>query len=192
MIETDRFAKVEVSSTEDLHQWLSAHHGQPESVWLVTFKKHVPARYLSTSDVLDALLSYGWVDGIRRKLDDDRTMQLVSPRRQQIWAKSYKDRAARLIAEGRMTPAGLTAIAASKRDGLWDAMADVDALVVPADLDAAPRAFPPAADHFTAASPSYRRNVLRWIKSARTDLTRRKRIALASAHAARGEKLPQM
>jgi uncharacterized protein YdeI (YjbR/CyaY-like superfamily) len=192
MIATDRFAKVEVSSAKELHQWLAARHGQPDSVWLVTFKKHVPDRYVSTPDVLDALLCYGWIDGIRRKLDDDRTMQLVSPRRQQIWAQTYKDRAARLIAEGRMTPAGLAAIAASQREGLWDAMADVDALVVPADLQAALHAVPPAADHFEAAAPSYRRNVLRWIKSAKTPATRNKRIKLTSDHAARGSKLPQM
>lgn len=192
MIETDRFAKVEVSSAEEFRGWLASHHGQSDSVWLITFKKHVPDRYISTSDVLDALLCYGWIDGIRRKLDDDRTMQLVSPRRQQIWAQTYKHRAARLIAEGRMAPAGLAAISASQRDGLWDAMADVDALVVPADLDAALQSMPPAADHFAAAAPSYRRNVLRWIKSARTPATRNKRITLTLDHAARGAKIPQM
>jgi uncharacterized protein YdeI (YjbR/CyaY-like superfamily) len=119
MIETDRFPKVEVSSVDALHQCLATHHGQADSVWQVTFKKHVPARCVSTSDLVDALLCYGWIDGVRRKLDDDRTMQLVSPRRQRIWAQSFKDRAARMIADGRMTPARLAAIEASKRDGLW-------------------------------------------------------------------------
>jgi uncharacterized protein YdeI (YjbR/CyaY-like superfamily) len=192
MIETDRFAKVEVSSVAELHQWLAAHHAQLDSVWLVTFKKHVPARYISTSEVLDALLCYGWIDGTRRKLDDDRTMQLVSPRRQQIWAQTYKDRAARLIADGRMAPAGLAAIAASQIDGLWDAMADVDELAVPSDMQAALDALPPAADRFAAAAPSYRRNVLRWIKSAKTQPTRARRIGLAVDYSARGAKLPQM
>jgi uncharacterized protein YdeI (YjbR/CyaY-like superfamily) len=192
MIETDRFAKVELSSVTELHQWLAAHHTQPDSVWLVTFKKHVPARYISTSEVLDALLCYGWIDGIRRKLDDDRTMQLVSPRRQQIWAQTYKDRAARLIADGSMAPAGLAAIAASQRDGLWDAMADVDALAVPSDMQAALDALPPAADRFAAAAPSYRRNVLRWIKSAKTQPTRVSRIGLVVEYSAQDAKLPQM
>jgi uncharacterized protein YdeI (YjbR/CyaY-like superfamily) len=192
MIETDRFAKVELSSVTELHQWLAAHHAQPDSVWLVTFKKHVPARYISTSEVLDALLCYGWIDGIRRKLDGDRTMQLVSPRRQQIWAQTYKDRAARLIADGRMAPAGLATIATSQRDGLWDAMADVDALVVPSDMQAALNALPPAADHFAVAAPSYQRNVLRWIKSAKTLPTRARRIGLAVDYSARSARLPQM
>jgi uncharacterized protein YdeI (YjbR/CyaY-like superfamily) len=154
----------------------------------------VPAtvRYISTSEVLDALLCYGWIDGIRRKLNGDRTMQLVSPRRQQIWAQSYKDRAAQLIADGSMAPAGFAAIAASQRDWMWDAMADVDALVVPPDLDAALQALPAAGDHFAAAAPSYRRNVLRLIKSARTAPTRGKRTRMVAEYSARGAKIPQM
>jgi uncharacterized protein YdeI (YjbR/CyaY-like superfamily) len=192
MIETERFSKVEVSSVDELHRWLADHHGQADSVWLVTCRKHVPDRYLSTSDVLDVLLCYGWIDGIRRKLDDDRTMQLVSPRRQQIWAQSYKDRVARLIADGRMAPAGIAAITASQRDGLWDAMADVDALVVPPDVQAALDALPLAADYFSEAAPSYRRNVLRWIKSAKTQTTRNKRIETTVDQSARGMRIPQM
>jgi uncharacterized protein YdeI (YjbR/CyaY-like superfamily) len=96
--------------------------------------------------VLDEVLCFGWIDGIARKLDDDRTMQLLSPRRVQHWAKSYKDRAARLIQEGRMHPAGLKAIEEAKREGLWDVMNDVDALVIPDDLATALDARPPAAE----------------------------------------------
>jgi uncharacterized protein YdeI (YjbR/CyaY-like superfamily) len=99
---------------------------------------------------------------------------------------------ARLIAGGRIAPAGLAAIAASQKDGLWDAMTDVDALVVPPDLDAALQALPAAGDHFAAAAPSYRRNVLRWIKSARTAPTRGKRTRMVAKYSARGAKIPQM
>ena len=142
--------------------------------------------------MLDELLCFGWIDGIRRKLDADRTMQLVSPRRHQVWAKTYKDRADLLLADGRMMPAGLAAIAASQHNGLWDAMADVDALIVPPDLELALAAHPMAAGWFATAAPSYRRNVLRWIKTAKTAPTRDKRIAVTVDHAGRGEKVPQM
>jgi hypothetical protein len=67
--------------------------------------------------VLDELIAFGWIDGLRRKLEDARTMQLISPRRQQAWAQTYEDRAARLEAEGRMHLAGLTAIAVAKAAG---------------------------------------------------------------------------
>ena len=110
MIKTENFVKVEMGSSEELRAWLSAHQQQEESVWLVTYKKHVTDKYLSTSEVLDELLCFGWIDGIRRKLDADRTMQLIGPRRMQHWAKTYKDRAARLIEEGKMEPAGYQSI----------------------------------------------------------------------------------
>ncbi len=147
-IPTDRFEKVQVSSVTELRDWLTAHHTQAENVWLVTFKKSVPDKYISTQDILDEVIAFGWIDGIRRKLDDDRTMQMIGPRQTQAWAKSYKDRAARLIANGRMTDAGLKSIAASKGNGLWDYSADVDALIVPDDLRAALDGTPIAARNF--------------------------------------------
>ncbi len=192
MIKTDAFAQIEVASPAQLHDWLQKHHRQPQSVWLVTFKKHVAEKYLSVDQVLDALIAYGWIDGLRRKLDADRTMQLIAPRKMQIWAQTYKDRAAKLIADGKMQPAGLDAIAASKARGLWDAMADVDALAVPADLVVALVANPPAAQNFSSFSPSSRRNMLRWIAGAKQPATRAKRIELTATLAAKGEKVPQM
>ncbi len=191
-IPTERFEKVQVSSVAELRDWLTAHHTQPENVWLVTFKKSVPDKYVSTQDILDEVIAFGWIDGIRRKLDDDRTMQIIGPRQTQAWAKSYKDRAAQLIADGRMTDAGLKSIAASKGNGLWDYWADVDALIVPEDLRAALDGTPIAAQNFDQSAPSYRRNLLRWVKLAKTPQTRTKRIAQIVDHAARDEKIPQM
>ncbi|MEL6798534.1 MAG: YdeI/OmpD-associated family protein [Pseudomonadota bacterium] len=187
MIETDRFDTVEVASAAELWDWLAANHGQEASVWLITWKKTHPEKYLSTGDVLDALLCFGWIDGIRRKLDDDRTMQLIAPRRVQHWSKTYKDRAARLEAEGRMTDAGRAAIAASKANGSWHFLDDVDALIVPDDLAAAL-----TAGDWEGYAPSYRRNVLRWIKLAKTPGTRAKRVAEAAAATSDGRKIPQM
>jgi uncharacterized protein YdeI (YjbR/CyaY-like superfamily) len=192
MIETDRFEKVEIASIGELRVWLETHHRQTESVWLVRFRKDVPDRFVDRLDVLDELLCFGWIDGLARKLDDRRTMQLISPRRHQVWAKSYKDRAARLIADGRMHAAGMAAIEESQRRGLWDAMADVDALEIPGDLAAALAEATPAEDRLLASAPSYRRNVLRWIKSAKTPETRGKRIGVLVDHARRGAKVPQM
>lgn len=192
MIPTDGFAQVEIRSAAALRDWLSANHAQAESVWLVTWKKRPGAPHVSTAEVLDELIAFGWIDGIRRKLDEARTMQLISPRRQQAWAQSYKDRAARLEAEGRMHPAGRAAITAARASGLWDATAAVDALVVPDDLAAALASHPPAEAHFTACPPSYRRNVLRWLHNARRAETRAARIAAIAAASARGDRLPQM
>jgi len=191
-VATERFARVGIERIEDLRAWLAEHHGRDESVWLVRYRKSVPEKFVDRLAVLDELICWGWVDGLARKLDDRRTMQLISPRRQQAWARSYKERAVRLAAEGRMMPPGLAAIDRSKALGLWDAYAAVDDLEVPEDLRLALEGAQGAAGHFLAAAPSYRRNVLRWIAAARRPETRVRRIAATAAASARGERLPQM
>lgn len=192
MLETDRFLQVQIEKLNDLRTWLDDHHTQTESVWLVRYRKSVPARFVDRSDIIDVLLEYGWIDGLARKLDDERTMQLISPRRHQAWAQSYKTRAERLITQGRMMPAGLAAIAASKAEGLWEAYADIDAFVVPDDLRTALAAQPDAQALFDGAAPSYRRNVLRWIAQAKRPPTRAARIETVVALSAAGQKVPQM
>ncbi|MDX8348392.1 YdeI/OmpD-associated family protein [Cognatiyoonia sp. IB215446] len=191
MTKTENFEKVTVTSTEELRDWLMAHYARTDSFWLVTYKKHMGDKYLDRFAVLDQLLCFGWIDGIRRVLDDDRTMQLISPRKTQHWAQSYKDRVARLEGEGLMHTSGRAAVAASKANGLWDFMNDVDALIVPKDLAAALNAVPPAKAHWEAFSPSSRRNMLRRIKLARSPATRAKRIAETATLAAQNQKVPQ-
>ena len=92
------------------------------------------------------------------------------------WAKTYKDRAERLIATGRMQPAGLESIHLAKASGAWEAMNDVDMLVAPDDLRAGLETAPGAFATFEAFPPSTRRNILRWIGQAKTPSTRSKRI----------------
>ncbi|MBC8093343.1 MAG: YdeI/OmpD-associated family protein [Pseudonocardia sp.] len=176
---------VEITSEHALRAWLAEHHGQRAGVWIVTWKKHVPDRHVTHEQVLDQLIAFGWTDGILRRIDADRTRQLVSPRRTKPWAKSYKDRVERLITEGRIHPAGLAAVEQAKATGMWDAMNDVDALQNPDDLTAALQAHPPADVNFHAFPPSGRRNILRWIASARTPETRTKRIDRTVADAQR-------
>lgn len=142
--------------------------------------------------MLDELIAFGWIDGIRRKLDETRTMQLISPRRQGAWAKSYKDRAARLVAEGRMHPAGQAAIDEARREGRWNETAAVDALQIPADLEQALDRSPAAGAYFRNAAPSYRRNVLRWLHAARRPETRAARIQRIVEVSASGQRIPQM
>lgn len=180
--------QIEVKSQADLRSWLELHHARPEGIWLTTFKASEGAAYVSRDQVLDELLCFGWIDGRRRKLDDTRTQQWISPRRAQHWAQIYKDRAEALIAGGLMAPPGYAAIERSREEGLWDFMADVDALIYPEDLEAA---FDPNSRNiFSGFPPSAQRFTLRWIKLAKTPATRAKRITETVACAARGEFVP--
>ncbi|MGB3801288.1 MAG: YdeI/OmpD-associated family protein, partial [Lewinella sp.] len=101
----------------------------------------------------------------------------------------YKRRVARLTEEGRMEQAGLESVAAAKQSGLWTFLDDVDQLIVPDDLTAELRKHDTAEAFFDNTNDSSKRFVLRWIKLAKTDKTRNKRIAEIARLSARGEKL---
>lgn len=190
MIKTENFEQVEVKSVAELRNWLLQNHAQKESIWLVTYKKEVPENYVSIPEVLDQLLCFGWMDGIRRKLDDTRTMQLIAPRKVEHWAKTYKDRFAKLEALGLIHQAGYDSVIASKKAGLWDFMDDVDNLIVPTDLQNALNENQIANHFINTLSPSNKRFVLRYLKLAKTDATRQKRIIQIVTLSAENKKIP--
>jgi uncharacterized protein YdeI (YjbR/CyaY-like superfamily) len=190
MVKTENFKQVEVSSAVELRAWLTENHSQKESIWLVTFKKEIKGKYVSTEEILDEILCFGWIDGIRRKVDDQKTMQLIAPRQVQHWTKTYKDRFAKLEKLGLVTDAGRVAVELSKKNGLWDFMNDVDALIKPADFIKCLLENEPAMDNFDAFGAASKRFMLRYIKIAKTETTRSKRIKDISILAKKGEKLP--
>jgi uncharacterized protein YdeI (YjbR/CyaY-like superfamily) len=114
---------------------------------------------------------------------------LFSPRRaRSAWARSNKERVARLTAAGLMLPAGLAAIEAAKRTGMWTLLDDVEDLVVPEDLALALASAPSARANWDAFPPSARRAMLQWVVEARRPETRAKRIADIANHATRNER----
>lgn len=180
----DELERIEIKSADALRDWLSENHSRADSLWLVTYKKATPENYVSTNEVLDELVSFGWTDGTKRVLDATRTMQLICRRKTRTWAKSYKERAERLIIEGRMHHSGLHSVEEAKSTGAWSEMDEVDALVTPEDLKASLSSFANATDFFESFPPSSRRNILRWIAQAKTPQTRSKRIMLTAQNAA--------
>lgn len=191
MARNKELQQVEVQSVEELRKWFEKHCYQEESIWVVTYKKHVKGKYVSIKEVLDEVLCFGWMDGRRKKLDEDRTMQLLSPRRVEHWAKTYKDRVAELENMGRMHERGKKAVEDAKKSGMWNFMDDVDALIKPDDLIKALQAHPPALKHFDAFPPSSKRNILRWIKIAKKAETRAKRIQETAELAANNKRAAQ-
>ncbi len=189
MTKTENFIQVEVKSPSELRDWLLANHTQKESVWLVTYKKEVPEKYVSIQEVLDELLCFGWIDGIRRKLDQERTMQLIAPRKVEHWSQTYKIRFAKLEVAGLVHQSGFNAVAASKKAGLWNFMDDVDNLIIPNDLQEALTINNEAKLFFEAINASSKRFVLRWIKLAKTAKTRASRIEQLVQLSLKGEKL---
>jgi len=189
MIKTENFIQVEVKSSSELREWLLMNHTQKESIWLVTYKKEITEKYVSVQEVLDQLLCFGWIDGIRRKLDQERTMQLIAPRKVEHWSQTYKLRFAKLEELGHIHQSGFNAVETSKKAGLWNFMDDVDNLIIPNDLQEALTKNNEAKLFFDAINASSKRFVLRWIKLAKTDKTRVSRIEQIVQLSSKGEKL---
>ena len=173
----DDYGQIEVKSADELRSWLQASHQQGVGVWLITYKKHCGERYVAWSDVVDELLCFGWIDGRRRKVDADRTMQLISPRRPgSPWSAINKRKVVALEVAGRMTDAGRVPIEAAKADGTWTFIDDIELLVVPDDLHEALTATSNAREAWRGFPDSSKKQLLWWIKSAKTTRTRSKRI----------------
>ncbi|MEM8804503.1 MAG: YdeI/OmpD-associated family protein [Cyanobacteria bacterium P01_G01_bin.38] len=172
------FPKVEVTSRQQWRDWLTENHARTESIWLVTHKKAAGARHLPYDDIVEEALCFGWVDSLPRMLDAERTMLLLSPRKpKSAWSKLNKDRVAKMLAAGLMQPAGLKKIEQAKQNGAWSFLDDVEALIVPGDLQAVLDSYPHAAEHFENFPRSTKRGILEWIKMAKREATRAKRIA---------------
>lgn len=188
----DQFERIEVTTRAQWRDWLSANHLQSESVWVVTFKKGTSRPRVPYDDLVEEALAFGWVDSLPRKLDEERTMLLMSPRKPgSNWSAVNKARIETMTEAGLMHPAGLAKIEQAKADGSWSALDAVDRLDVPADLAAAFAERSGSAEAFAAFPPSTRRGILEWIGNAKRPETRAARIAETAEKAARGERANQ-
>jgi uncharacterized protein YdeI (YjbR/CyaY-like superfamily) len=184
-------SQVEVASRAALRAWLKAHHTQAASMWLVTWKKP-DERNVPYDAIVEELLCVGWVDSLPRKLDDQRTMLLISPRKPaSAWSKVNKDRVARLTAEGKMLKAGLAKVEDAKASGTWTKLDAVEALEVPADLARALAAREGAMAYWNAFPRSAKRGILEWILQAKKPETREKRVIETADKAALNERANQ-
>ena len=183
------FPRVEVKSRAELRGWLEQNHARSGTVWLVTYKKHVAERYLPYDALVEEALCFGWIDSVPRKLDEDRTMVLLSPRRAgSPWSRANKKRIAKLRRLKLITPAGQARIDLAQQDGSWTVYDDVEDLIVPEDLAAALSKNKRADANFQKFSPSAKKGILWWIKSAKRQTTREKRIRETVSYAAKNLK----
>ena len=171
----DSLVRVEVTSAAELRKWLRANHRKTESVWLIRYKKSAGDRYLPYERIAEEVLCFGWIDGLARGLDEERSMLLLSPRKaRSVWSKINKGRVAELIASRRMTAAGHAVIDRAKKDGSWDVLNDAEELVIPLDLAQAFLERPGATAAFEQISRSARKAYLTNLTMAKRATTRQK------------------
>jgi uncharacterized protein YdeI (YjbR/CyaY-like superfamily) len=169
--------------------WLIANHASTNGVYLLSWRRVSGQTSVSYEDAVEEALCVGWVDSSGRNLDDERSIQWFARRRpRSVWARSNKERVARLTAAGQMLPAGLAVVEEAKRSGMWTILDHVEDLVVPADLAAALDARPPARANWHAFPPSARRAMLQWVVEARRPETRARRIVEIADKATRKQR----
>ncbi|HEX5590147.1 MAG TPA: YdeI/OmpD-associated family protein [Candidatus Limnocylindrales bacterium] len=169
--------------------WLEANHATSRGAWLVTWRPRSGRAGLDYEAAIEEALCFGWVDSTAGRVDDERGKLYFAPRKPRSgWAATNKARIERLIADGRMAPAGLAAIERAKANGSWELLDSVERLEVPDDLASALAARPPAAEHFAAFPPSARKQLLAWIAFAMRPETRATRIREVADAAARNER----
>ena len=169
--------------------WLERHHLDTDGVWLARWTKasgHTPLDY---GAIVEEALCFGWIDGLTNTLEDGRQAHLLTPRRaRSAWAPSNKERIERLVADGRMTEAGLKVIEAAKADGSWSMQDAAEALIEPPELRAALDANDAARRHWDAFPKSPRRALIWWVMSAKRPETRERRVATIVEEAAEGRR----
>lgn len=169
--------------------WLEENHASVRGVWLCSWRATVDRPRCPYPDAVEEAIAFGWIDSTSTTLDDERSLQLFTPRRgKSPWTRLNRQRAADMEARGLMTDAGRQAIAAAKANGWWTISDQVEDLVEPPDLTAALNRDPQARSAWDGFPPSARKQMLWWIISATRDETRAGRIAQVVTEAVDGRR----
>jgi uncharacterized protein YdeI (YjbR/CyaY-like superfamily) len=175
-------------------RWLTAHHAGASEL-LVGFHKRATGRpSLTWPESVDEALCFGWIDGVRRRVDDARYTIRFTPRRAgSIWSAVNVARAKALLEAERLTPAGKAAFdaRADDRTALYAYEQRQAAALDPAQMNAL-RSVRAAWAFYQGQPPSYRRTAAHWVTSARREETRASRLATLVACSARGEEIPPL
>ncbi|MBO0951892.1 YdeI/OmpD-associated family protein [Fibrella forsythiae] len=177
MVHTDGVPIVAIHSRAEWRNWLMANHASSKGVWLMSYKAATGKPTITYAESVLEALCFGWIDSKPNKFDDERSLLYYCPRKPRSnWSGLNKVRVAQLIEQGLMTPAGQRMIDLAKETGTWTALDEVEAVIIPADLQAALAATPPAEKHFSAFPKSVKQGILQWILTAKRPETRANRI----------------
>jgi uncharacterized protein YdeI (YjbR/CyaY-like superfamily) len=158
-------------------QWLQKNHSSKQSIWLIHYKKKTNVSSISWSQAVDQALCFGWIDSIRKPIDDEKFMQFFSQRKPNgTWSKVNKEKIKHFIEAGLMTFAGYKSIETAKQNGSWIILDEVEALIIPKDLEKEFKSKLGSKDFFLSLSTSVKKTILQWLVLAKKPETRQKRI----------------
>lgn len=161
---------------KELSNWLNLNHAGESELWIKLYKKSTGIKSVTWDDIVIEALCWGWIDGIKKSIDDQAYLQRISPRKQRSnWSKRNTEHANRLISQGRMKEAGLAHVIAAKADGRWENAYVVSEMEVPEDFLAALDNRPRAKTFFETLNKSSRYVIAYGLTSAKKPETRQRR-----------------
>jgi len=172
--------------------WMRANHARESEIWVRIYKKGSGKPTVTNTQALDVALCWGWIDGIRKALDDESFLQRYTPRRaRSIWSQVNREHVRRLTEAGRLQPTGQQQVDAAKADGRWDAayapMRSASEASIPEDLRAAIDANPRARTTFATLGRQNLFSLAFRTNNMKTPDGRARKIASLVAMLARGE-----
>jgi len=174
----------------DFRSWLEKHHARADELLVGFYKKESGKPSITWPESVDEALCFGWIDGIRRRIDDIRYSIRFTPRRRgSIWSNVNTKRVVELIKDKRMRPAGVKAFEARdpKKTGIYSF--ERETATLPAEFEKAFRANTKAWKFWEAQPPGYRRLAAYFVTSAKQDETRRRRLDVLIRDSAQGTRL---
>jgi uncharacterized protein YdeI (YjbR/CyaY-like superfamily) len=178
----------EFKTAAAFYEWLSKHHDKEDELWIKIHKVGSGLESITPVEAIDVVLCWGWIDGIRKGLDEKSYLQRYTKRRRKsIWSQVNVENVARLIVEGRMTEHGLKEVEAAKADGRWDRAYGFRNNALPADLQAAIDAEPKARAMLEKLTAQNRFALAFRTNNMKTEAGRQKKIADLVAMLKRGE-----
>jgi uncharacterized protein YdeI (YjbR/CyaY-like superfamily) len=181
---------VAFRDARELGDWLAKHHHNSSELWVQIFKAGSGRPSVTWTDCVVEAIRFGWIDGQKQSLDTASFLQRLTPRKPRSnWSAKNREHATRLIAEGRMTPAGLAHVDAAKADGRWEAAyAGPATMVIPQDFIDALETMPDAKAFFETLDRKNLYPIYYRLQTAKRPETRAKRMTQILAQLERGER----
>jgi len=165
-----------LKSAKELSKWLQANYATESELLIKMFKKGSGISSVTWDEVVIESLCWGWIDGIKKSLDDQAYLQRITPRKARShWSKRNTEHVERLIIEGRMQASGLLHVQAAKEDGRWKNAYTTSEMKVPADFLAALESLPQAKQFYETLNKSNRYAIAYGLESAKKPETRQRR-----------------
>lgn len=176
MPEPDPLRVMTFATPKDLSDWLKVNHATESELWVKIFKKNTGVQSVTWNDVVIEILCWGWIDGVKKSIDEQAYLQRITPRTTRSnWSKRNTEHVERLISDGRMKESGLAHVRAAKADGRWENAYVVSEMEVPADFLAALENQPRVKQFFETLNKSSRYVIAYGLTSAKKPETRQRR-----------------